>query len=753
MSRLFLSILLTSCVGSFLTLLLVVFRPQTKKRFSANWHYYMWLVVLFVMLCPVRLVLPHQSADTHTIIPLRQQESTEIRPVEPSAIITEQMTIPPVAEDSNAVLATEENAVFDWQMALSVVAALWFFGFLCMIVFKAVGYIYLLYKIYRQSEKTEKISLGAYTKRQVSVRISDSICSPLVVGAIKPMLLLPKTPLTDTQMDSVLSHEMMHVNRMDILYKWLVCLTKCIHWFNPVVYYIGRKVNLDCEIACDAAVTKEMDMQEKSSYMETILALLSGNNQRVLPLTTGMTGEKKSLSVRFSALKNKLHISKKVMALSIAIAVFLLVFAIIGSGLLNGVLVPSEQEMLLQVSTDARQGDDFNVLLLGLDDSGRADTIMLLLYKEGHITGISIPRDAVFTVSGTDSLQKISEMLAGDNGDQTVIDTVKKQLSIPITYYTKINLTALRDIVDALGGVEFDVPAGVIYDDPAQDLHINIAPGVRVLSGEEVCGLLRFRGTNYGRVYPRGDLDRVALGQSFIQELIKQKSNKETLKKLPVIFEKIKENIQTNYPFEDFVKDARKLQDAESDVTFTTYTTPGVLKTMYGGQIVYDLETGDVVATQSYPSFESSWPENDVAKIKSLAKAGEPYPGFEHVVLQDKTGKQIETILQSQGLSAHTGSKVNLKTNYAVRPYDGKTVQVQADDNGNISLYMPGYEQNYKVQFYDGVTNEDVGGYLVLGNDTNAYTFLGFLQGKTYYMTVEGATGTDWAQSGKYYIY
>ena len=82
-----------------------------------------------------------------------------------------------------------------------------------------------------------------------------------------------------------------------------------------------------------------------------------------------------------------------------------------------------------------------------------------------------------------------------------------------------IDLSCFIDLVDLFGGVEFNVPQDMFYDDPAQDLHIALNAGEQTLDGEQAMGLVRYR---YG--YTMADLDRVNVQRAFIQAAIEQKS-------------------------------------------------------------------------------------------------------------------------------------------------------------------------------------------------------------------------------------
>ena len=101
-----------------------------------------------------------------------------------------------------------------------------------------------------------------------------------MIGLFKPTLLLPKTTMTEEQFDNILAHEMVHFKRKDIWYKWFISIVKCIHWYNPTVYYISKQADIECEISCDLAVVKGMSEEQETNYINTILTLLAAGNQR-----------------------------------------------------------------------------------------------------------------------------------------------------------------------------------------------------------------------------------------------------------------------------------------------------------------------------------------------------------------------------------------------------------------------------------------------------------------------------------------
>lgn len=235
-------------------------------------------------------------------------------------------------------------------------------------------------------------------------------------------------------------------------------------------------------------------------------------------------------------------------------------------------------------------GGRANILLLGVDkEQIRTDTIIFgsLDLDNDHLTLISIPRDT--RIYDGDAYDKINHMYAKNEREQATIEAVKNLLGVPVNYCVVINFDALHDIVDALGGVEIDVPnvpnawsngrRGMYYSDPEQDLYINLEEGLQKLNGDQCEQFLRFR---YG--YLNGDLGRIEKQQYFIRELIKQKLKPQYIIKAPEIFSGISKSIRTNYTLSDMTSHLFAIQGMESE-DVDTIQVPGVgqdAETRYG---------------------------------------------------------------------------------------------------------------------------------------------------------------------------
>jgi len=261
-----------------------------------------------------------------------------------------------------------------------------------------------------------------------------------------------------------------------------------------------------------------------------------------------------------------------------------------------------------------------NFVLVASDKwSGNTDTMMLVNVdpNTSNVSIMSIPRDTKVNVSGL-SIPKINALYASKGGPQKLINTLSDMLDINIKYYVHLNIKTVREIIDLLGGVEIDVPPGMDYDDPVQDLHIHLKPGKRVLNGEEAELFLRFRQANSMsknkellKYYDGSDLKRIEMQQYFVKELIRQKANILYLPKINDIVNTVYENLDTNITMNEVTKLIKSLTSFKPDkVKF--FTLPGKPVNQEYSYFIYDKEEA-LKITREY--FKSSAKSNNFENL------------------------------------------------------------------------------------------------------------------------------------------
>ena len=178
----------------------------------------------------------------------------------------------------------------------------------------------------------------------------------------------------------------------------------------------------------------------------------------------------------------------------------------------------------------ARKKDTWTFLLVAKDQvSGSTDTIMVCTYDTANqkVGLVSIPRDTLVVRDGW-RYRRINAAYAS-GGMEELKAAVSQILGIPIDHHVLIDTKIFVELIDAVGGVEFDVPVHMAYDDPYQDLHIHYEPGLQKLSGKQALEVVRCRKNSDGPegheiydAYPDADIGRTRTQQAMVKTVAKK---------------------------------------------------------------------------------------------------------------------------------------------------------------------------------------------------------------------------------------
>lgn len=193
---------------------------------------------------------------------------------------------------------------------------------------------------------------------------STTTYSPMTIGLWKPVIILPKTlsidgsitdshiPVVDTppeprsvyQLQLILHHELVHVARKDLWYKWIYQLLLCIHWFNPVLHRIGRQINSDCELSCDEAILPELTETGKQMYGNILLDTAEqGIDCRQSAFSTTLLENKRNLKKRLDAILRYKKATRFRLALSACALVLMLVLSACSTVWLSAADMPASE--------------------------------------------------------------------------------------------------------------------------------------------------------------------------------------------------------------------------------------------------------------------------------------------------------------------------------------------------------------------------------------------------------------------------
>lgn len=250
--------------------------------------------------------------------------------------------------------------------------------------------------------------------------------------------------------------------------------------------------------------------------------------------------------------------------------------------------VSFEGAQLPEVIRSGRKEGCYTFLLVGRDViSGATDTMMLITYDtaEKRINAISLLRDTMVNTSAKRGAQKrLNVVFARNMGDRKLSEkeriengmtALKKEVSrltgVYPDFYVMVEWEAIGRLVDAVGGVEFEVPFDMDYDDPYQDLHIHQKKGFRLLSGQDAMEVIRFRKSADGSV-KLGDAGRTQIQRDFLTATLKKCLTPEILLKLPTLADIFMDNVNTDLAVGNILAFAQLAvgMDVENEVTFVS---------------------------------------------------------------------------------------------------------------------------------------------------------------------------------------
>ena len=331
MNEIFLIFLSLSLSGSLIALLLYLLKPVIKNRLSKTWQYYIFLIVI------VRLLLPFGPESSLMGLIFNQTEGYVATENNTDSMDHTLLTVPddaPRIQPNENVVAPPSTAKNIGQMVMNWLWLAWLIPTIVLLIRKIVGYVRFTQSVKSGCQGHLKPhTLHVYQKtceamgirRCPGLRKNEHIASPMLIGGVRPVIVLPDTDLNDTEIQYIFQHELTHYRRLDIVYKWLVQIAVCVHWYNPIVYWVSREINRNCELSCDETVIKRLDDKSKYAYGDLLLETIKRN--KTIPrqvVTITLSEDTKLMKERLGAIMKYRKKTRTVVLLSVLLGVFLL---------------------------------------------------------------------------------------------------------------------------------------------------------------------------------------------------------------------------------------------------------------------------------------------------------------------------------------------------------------------------------------------------------------------------------------------
>ena len=364
---------------------------------------------------------------------------------------------------------------------------------------------------------------------------------------------------------------------------------------------------------------------------------------------------------------------------------------------------------------------DFYCLLIGKSEN-MTDTLIVAKYSPstGDSALLSIPRDSYIgsnkaNASASDKINSKYQI-----SPQSTIDAVNKLTGLNIKYYLTVDTEALRDLVDAIGGVYFDVPIDMDYDDSSQDLYIHLDKGYQLLNGEQAEWVVRFRHNNDGTSYPvsygDNDLGRMRTQREFIMEVAKQTLKIENITKIDDILKIAEEKVETNIDWDTLMEYVPALVSFNAD-QMKTETLPGIPEYMnnVAFYLVDEDEAKQVVNELFLTSGTTSTSgenENTTNTVENQVSSDQVEEKEIKVEVLNGTGSstRLENAieqLEAQGYEVVKEGNTNITNSTVII---NRTNNTESQENTLIALLGTGTA-------ITGENNEDVDFTIILGKD------------------------------------
>ena len=534
-------------IGSSLLIVIVAaLRTLLRGRVSARLIYALWGVVLLRLLVPFSLeldlpsaegaartvygrtelseaMLPYDSVSAPYAAGYSRSVLPEDDPIQPYLDAGEAAPEYRVELRGEGTPEAETRFVFlrPWAEVLSgYLRPVWLVGTFAALALLAYTNLSFWAKL-RRTRRPIGVSDCGLTAYE-----TDAIASPCLFGLFRPAIYVRAEDAG--RLRHVLAHEDCHFRHLDHIWALLRAACLAVYWWDPLVWLAAALSRTDCELACDEAALSRLGEAERIPYGETLITMAAKPRPGELLRASSPIGSgKRELKARILAIARRGKRLVVPAVLAVCLCLFCAACAFTGAeNTAAGEDAPAVSDGIGDVSTlPAEAGGDaaaeagvdkFTVLLAGIDDFGEADAIMvgLLDGEAGTLNMVSIPRDTLVNASGE---SKRLRLVYNEGGAEALRQAVAGLLGFEPDCCIVAGMGALAELVDTVGGVEFNVPVDMKYSDPSRGLYIDLEAGLQRLDGEQTLDVLRYQSG-----YDSGDFGRIETQQALLEAIAEQ---------------------------------------------------------------------------------------------------------------------------------------------------------------------------------------------------------------------------------------
>ena len=443
MGNIFLSILGISVSIGLIVIGLIFLTPFLNKRYAAKWKYLIWIFLALRLLIPFSGANGQEVMNRMSLLKVgtnsESEENDANNPID-TAMPYRGIVVEIPAQMTTPIKASSEKSTADITM-LDIVTLVWIIGSLIFIFVHLISYSHYKRQVLKNGKMIKETRiLSQIFRLKRELHISRTVCvmeydeaeSPMIIGFIKPVLVLPKEQYNSEDLFFILKHELVHFKRGDVYLKLLFVTANAVHWFNPIIWIMQKEAVIDMELSCDERVTQGTSFELRKAYTETLLSMLHKQCVRKTVLSTQFYGGKKIMKKRF---KNILIRNRKKNGISILICAVVLSITL---GMLVGCSVTKENTEKENIENEDTANEDMGNVSepSGLEAAQTAPTPVDNSSTENNALENTIT--LTFSKEGEQE-QKQATLAIGNGYSFYLPDDEKWYLSAPDLWKTDIN--------------------------------------------------------------------------------------------------------------------------------------------------------------------------------------------------------------------------------------------------------------------------------------------------------------------------
>ncbi len=313
-----------SLKSSFLILAIMMIRRVFSWKIGAKSQYYLWLMLIIRLTIPI---VPNSSFSFFNIL-------TKTKPgyvLKNHSYIYDQKYIADWLNTSSELVGYNTHS-FSFEYIMPII---WILGVLVFTTYMMVCNIKFRHTLQNSktpvNEQIEKVFIEYKKKLNITtsleIKKSNIINSPCLYGLLKPCIFMPKDiekRVDSDELKFIITHELAHYKRKDILLYLIIYMLQIIYWFNPFIIYGLHIMRSDCEAACDAKVLSLFERDERKKYGLSMIHLLERSKQKSnVVLTTEFVNTKQNLKRRIKMIKLFKKNSYKVSFLTVLVIILM----------------------------------------------------------------------------------------------------------------------------------------------------------------------------------------------------------------------------------------------------------------------------------------------------------------------------------------------------------------------------------------------------------------------------------------------